>query len=268
MALLFISESECLALTTRYQEYINDVGFTNSIAEIFRLDPGTGSDHFLGGFSIQLSDFVHLISYVGVTQFTVKFGLESRANQIPGQPQFVLLVQGRNAAGTIVGPCVKLEHAFEASAKTKWPSIERHFRLAVPIAAIKQWIANWKKLTKPVNIELPPYFCMISLLSEGRRSTEVLRGYTFALEDFLGVLYQDIDRGFHLTDPNSLVNFYTLNHNHHAAGSRYSGILGLAVCGVQRDDETGEETGEETFNVVNGFFDFSSPCPPTCPQVQ
>lgn len=272
MSFVRISSTEAQELATHYQNVVSDASFTSSLHQLFEWGPETGTKHYLAGFNIEVDDFAHLVSYVGATHFQATFGLERATFDAQDRPRFTILLQAINESGSIASHTFKLTTPIPApvelntSASSDGPNM-----FSVPEMLVKQWTTNWTHMVDATEQLVPPYFLMIDWHLDGRRISSVLNGYRFSHSDFVSTLYDFLPASKSETGedgklPITSVCMLLANHHHERTTKEAaSGLIGLLVCGGQLTNlVTG---GEETaiIDVANAFFDFSSPCPPTCP---
>ncbi|MGD1845541.1 MAG: hypothetical protein ACFB10_09135 [Salibacteraceae bacterium] len=223
------------------------------------------------GFEITISDWVKIISQIGTTSYVFKFGLDesllpdNNTPPIPGlstnRPPFNLIIQGVNADNSIQGEYFLLTKPVTQSITPKFNQGESSPPLngKIPNVLLQQWAQSWENLL--INNWIPSAYSKLFLSSGRHKILRVLQGYNFLHDDMVDVLRpngpapqeQEI----------SSIRIYLINHSREVTPaslqSSEGGFLGLMLVGW--DNTTGDDGSP-----VSAFYDFSAPCPPTCPR--
>jgi hypothetical protein len=205
------------------------------------------------GFTMSIQDFMHPVSRMGVTSFVVSFGLEFDENE---NPRFTLILHGINNDASIQSHYYLLRIPLRSGIPPLADTAFDPQTNAVPEILIDCWTERWQVILNQT--EIPNHFCMVDLYDADAPTPAVLKRYSFQRSDLLNTLYPvKLDEyGFPVGDPQFC--FYLINHSNPVLGTSPSDVIGL-MMGV-----TAEMDGER--KLISSFYDFSAPCPPTCPE--
>ncbi len=277
MGFTTISEPEALQLMSNYQNNIRSTPSAQSIYEMFNWNTTEDLPKKLRGFSIPIEEFVQIASHVGVTRFMISFGLE--LTPFTNRPPFTLIIQGRNEVGSIKSPYYKLINPISMDEPKPVSLTEKNdfSQGMVPSILYDSWTKNWSDIIN--NGVIPPSFCMISTYIGDTLVAQVLNGYCFNQADFINTLYP----AFPITITGSVSNdvklmeqalladeiilypqnlcFYLVDHhyNENADSNTLASTIGLVICTIANTEQGTQE------EITASFYDFSAPCPPTCP---
>lgn len=201
------------------------------------------------GYKVTYSDYVGMVSNVGVVTWLVRFGCD---NQAISAPKFCLLVTGIDQGGFVVTPNYKLTQPISETiaSQDKRPS-GKGLVSVVPTPLVNPWKEAWRNLITEQNV--PKDICQTGY--------GLLQGYNFHSDDFMGVL-EGIDASTALDNE---VDFFMANHAEVAVPSssqpNFPGTIGLMMALSE------PFFGDPNFTriIVSSFYDLTAPCPPTCP---
>lgn len=226
-------------------------------ASLFRQNEAGG----IMGFAVSLPDFIDIFSAPGITHWHVQFGFNQEGDHfISALPSgFQLLIHGRGEGPTaVITETVALRNIYSETLPmpdmtaihegvVTSDGIQSERLKPIPYGVAITWQQAWKNLM--VEQDVPPEVLTIAL-SDG--SNPVLQGYAFARPTVEQIAR--IASNAQITQIRfSLINMASVAKlGQHQAGQR-TGYLGFMIAAAS--DEF----------IISAGFDFSSPCPPTCP---
>lgn len=237
------------------------------ISELFQWG-ASDEEKKLGGFKIPINEFLDIVSFIGMTKLMVSFGDDSSA-PTGERPRFTLILQGYNDDGSIRSPYYKLILPIPMEEKKNVLSASRlNNPNHVPILLEEKWNKAWETvINNPTKITTS--FCMVTTHVCVSRTKQVLNGYCFNHSDIIDTLYQIQGEFPGQSSPKIFkpenVNFYFVCHSYIDRREDYNmpkDIIGLMIGASAMDEE--KTSGSEEF-LLSSFYDFSAPCPPTCP---
>ncbi|HAD98814.1 MAG TPA: hypothetical protein DCG19_15480 [Cryomorphaceae bacterium] len=238
-----ISQSQASALIQAFHNCIltssRDGGESN-IQDLFKNDSRS-----LYGFTLSGNEFIEVVSQIGIAHYMLHFGYDEDADF-----KFRLIIRALGANKSLRGDYILLETPImEACA---WGDYENGIN-CVPRPLFEQWTGAWQNLLNAPRI--PASFCQLYTYTGDYKDLQVLQGYKFQQIDFIETL-----RGAEGNTENLEIGFYLVNHSQIAGDNQpqedIGGFLGLMVAAYN----------SEKNNLTSSFFDFSAPCPPTCPE--
>lgn len=259
MSIQKITTEDAGALMTRYYDEINQMIIEeshDSINDLFMWFDENGETQKLQAFKAPLIDFALFDSFVGLTKIVFSFGLEEEgfANQV-SRPRFSLLLKVQNDDGSIQSDYYQLTEAVPMATTLEQGTEDAH-SLSVPSQLYSIWTKGWTKEDKTANL------CTIELNSWGTKQRVPLKKYVFNVLDAIKTLYIPDRAVKDLTVFISLVNHCSaeLDGDNNIKILSESGKIGLILGIAEADDMDSNK-----FKFVSSCYDFSAPCPPTCP---
>lgn len=238
-----ISESQALTLIGAYHNLILESsrdGETSDIKGIF-----TNDSESLYGFSLSGDEFIEVVSQIGITHYMLHFGYDENSDF-----KFKLIIRALGANKNLRGNYILLEQPIIQACE--WGNASPGIN-SVPKPLFEQWTGAWGNLLEAPRI--PASFCQLYTYTGHCKDLQVLQGYNFQHIDFIETLM-----AFNATTQDFEIGFYLVNHSRIADDSQpqeeIGGCLGLMVAAYNPEDN----------NVISSFYDFSAPCPPTCPE--
>lgn len=239
-----MSNNSYITITEARKQELQDnftmfVGTHGNLQGAFELHPLL-NQKFLAGFEVRYSDYIGIVSNVGVQQWLVRFGYSNDPNL---GVKFCLIITGIDGQGQVVSPNYQL--------LTPVCGIIEPFEVEVPGNLSNQWQAAWSNLQEVNNV--PKDIC--------QNSYGILQGYNFSTSDFLDLLnYQGP-----CIPEETVIDFTLVNHAESKVVPpeqlNVPGTLGVMVALTSII----QDSGSTTRVLLSDFYDISSPCPPTCP---
>lgn len=213
----------------------------------------------LQGFSLSVKDYIELFSRPGITSWDMFFGFKKGIKILDDEPDgFRIMMRGTGPGGMETGYFLLPNPLLGSVTKPHIQSdffqvMERPINNKVPVIMLNEWVKAWGNLvgTAAAPNQAVPIDVM-QLRINPQSNPQTVLGYQFSVNDFLDVL----------TNPNreltldSEIRFYLVNETiaqeDQANKSGYLGVIMVAV--------------DENKQVVSASYNFSAPCPPTCPR--
>jgi len=242
---------------------------------------GPGGEEGLFGFSMLVSRYLSLFSRPGITNWhmyfgyqdgTIHAGLVNEPNQDSMANGFRLLIKGRGEQGEqgyIETPYILLTNPLSGAA-SKFPDDTRNMVFtamntvwatigkgnSVPTVVLIKWIEAWKNLIDTQAVD--PNTLKIAYRNNDdppTTTTSVLEGYRFSSANLLSVMNNPILSLYE--EP--VMRFYLVDESL-GQGSQSSdaiGALGIILASFSSSSNDALP--------MSVSYNFSAPCPPTCP---
>lgn len=214
----------------------------------------------LHAFKVPLADFGVFDTFVGLTKLVFSFGLENDGFDEEGypRPRFSLLLKVQNDDGSIQSDYWQFIVPVYTGELPIYGS-DDSYHMSVPKILYDLWVSGWE--VSPKNTKL----CTIDISMGENTITEPLRKYVFNIFDAIKTLYSSRESVNRLYVFVNLVNHCNAELDPQAPNNLIpkdasNGKIGL-IFGIAKQDEI----DLEKFNFISAIYDFSAPCPPTCP---
>ncbi|KAB2914345.1 MAG: hypothetical protein F9K23_14160 [Bacteroidetes bacterium] len=226
---------------------------------------GNQNENKLSAFSVPVNELGVFNNLVGITKIIFSFGLEDAKTAYA--PRLTVLIQGRNDNGTIQSDYYQLLKGIPTSQSLPvYGTPTTSSGLAVPKFLFDTWTLSWKEMSD--SSAMKAKFCTIDVIDTfinvGDQDivTKPLEKYIFNISDAINILYP----GQLTISQSSITKLYLCMVSHIATNTngnvenfdkaRIGMVMGIA-----------EKTNHnpETYEFISSGYDFSAPCPPTCP---
>lgn len=209
-----------------YETLINS---TADLSSAFGI--GVTGEEPLYGFKIDKTDYIALMSIIGVNKWKFRFGYRNSA--------FIVTAEGVDSNGTRMTPIYVLEDPVHLQVNQSPADPNSGIMDAeVPDTLAFTWIHSWNNLVAEQII--PQSFF--------QTASGVLKGYNFTSFDVMEVLNQS-------NANDKTINIVFVNHSIEQQGQQATtpGYFGLMLGSATADNK-----------YTHAFYDLSAPCPPTC----
>lgn len=256
MTIKQIDQATAEALMTRYLTEISQrIPQNLPIDDLFMWSGGT-----LLAFTSPLIDFGVFNNLVGITQISFSFGLLTMQEALSmNLPRFTLLIKGFNTDRTIQSDYYQLQSVIPITEKLPEynPPTTTASSLAVPGYLYSAWTKCWSSM-----LSRKAELCSIDIVTMGNIPLKVpLQKYIFNSQDAINTLYP-VELVENVKLPPKL---YVCVVNHCQTHSQDSDNHGVDKIGLMLGVAQQQEGGNDSYKFISSCYDFSAPCPPTCP---
>lgn len=233
---------------------------------------GADNEKNLLGFRAPLVNFGVFNNLVGTTKFSFSFGLKDRTSSTHNSPRFTILIKTMNDNNTIQSDYYQLMKPYCAEdLDLQYPPSDS-VNMSVPQLLYDTWTSAWADFT-PKTAGL----CSIDI----NNSPTVLKKYLFKSSDAIDTLYptggnttganQNGDTNIDMLLGSTV---FICMANHCTTSGTVSNVGGKRIYPFNFDTSriglflgvaTNSQENPKTYSFISSCYDFSAPCPPTCP---
>lgn len=255
------NEQDADAMTNSYFSAMSSAATTDEIVNSWFKYPGqNGEIHRPQGFKIGLPDFLILSSGAGFTHLDVCFGLNKDPDNVT---RFKLLIRMVNEAGSLRSRyhCLTDPIIDNSQLQLHTVPVNQAIYNQVPKLNYELWTKNWKMNNPNIpkkSLQIITYDAATEIYTE-----TPIRKYRFQLQDILNTFYPITigEEGRPGKEPELYVYFACHSANFYENNTQAWGEfdkIGIMFAMTELNAE-----GDRV--LISSCYDFSAPCPPTCP---